>query len=476
MNWKHLLKLDLGALVRGQVEVAPTRERGRRRRSKTAPTQYRPGAYYRFLRWGAFGRPWPGPYYWNLRRWQRELLDTMNQLTAIVRTNANLVEGLEKAAEELSRQRFGNLFYRLQWITFLALGVVGAIATVFPGVGFDEEAIAGVAALSCAFILVALLRIAQSGSLEAVLLTLRDDLAEGLPLSHAIHRQRRIFPRFYVDMVRAGEDAGRLAQTLEELSEESIRLIGLRGYIRRQLLYLALVIAAQATILAFILTKVVPVFAEIFREFGGELPALTQLIVRIGDFFAQNALTVLPAVLGCFVLFFWIWRRHMRQWASRSFATPFMFVPAFRRLVQKQNLAGAALMLSHLLRAGVPLPQALESVATADLHRLYRSLFHRLAQRVERGTDIGEACGDERFLLPAGFRSYVSLGERSGMLPDALAHVGQYYREDTAKWSRILADTVTPVGVLCLGALTLMVLGGLYTSIWSLSDIMGQPQ
>jgi type II secretory pathway component PulF len=400
----------------------------------------------------------------------------MNQLSAIVRTNANLVDGLEKAAEEHSRRRFGNLFYRLQWITFLALGVVGAASTVFPGVGFEEESVGIIAFLSCCFILVALIRISQSGSLEAVLLTLRDDLAEGLPLSTAMHRQRRMFPRFYVDMVRAGESTGRLGQCLDELSEESLRIIGIRSHVRQQILYLSFVVVAQATILAFVLTKIVPVFAEIFREFGGQLPMPTRMLVSFGDFVLYNWTLLAPLAAIAIGFLYWVTRKHLRQWAGRPLATVILGIPALRRLVQQQNLAMASLMLSHLIRAGVPLPLALNSLTTADLHRLYRRLFARLEKRVEGGMDFGEACSSEPVLLPAMFRSYASLGERSGMLPDALLQVGEYYRDNTNKWTRILADTVTPVGILCIGAVTFGVLAGLYTGIWNLSDLLGSPQ
>lgn len=516
MKLRDMLFSDLGGLFGRKRPETPQREWSdlwfmrifsppswrspfsRHRAVRFDDPKYKPGRYYRSL-----GKKWTGPLYLVIGHWRRDLLSVTDQIGAIVKTNAPLVKGLEACGREESRQRRGlsarnifalaeayavmsavilvgiyvgvskfDLFARLELVSFAYFCLLGAIAAV-PGLFF----------------------LRRNGRLEAIFLTLRDDLASGISLSEAMRRQNRFFPPFYADMVKAGEETGRLGDCLDQLGEETLHSLTLGKGLVSNFVYLGSVFAVQMTILTFLSLKVLPVFVDILQDFGGGAPGPMRLVITVVDgvfgssfnhrlllgehpkngawpiFLGQLLLVVLALMLLALVLT----RLRRRFFSTRSIAALFLLVPGIRGMVIHRNLAIVSMVLDKLLRAGVPLDRALESAANTELNPLYKRSVLRVRDRVLQGESLGEAWNAEAGLgamAPASFRGLVMLGERSGMLPEAFGRLADFYGRMVEKRARILVDALMPLGVLALGGITLTVELAVFVTLTSLYDTL----
>ncbi len=483
MNWRKILMFDLGSPFSRRRRQVATQvrdlwfvalfdmllgKRSVRPPFKPKPlddTNYSPGRYYQ----ARAGRRWRGPVYWRKQSWHRDLLTVVDLVGCLVKSAAPLTQGLEAAGREenrLNRQLNDRTVGAVATSCIFLAGSL-LVGVFFAFVAFDPRddmayvAFFGFAAIG---VLLSVWIFRRSGRVEAVFLSLRDALAGGAPLSEAMRRQSRFFPRFYADLVEAGEESGCLSECLDQLGQDTLDTITLGRTLFGHVLYLGFVFLTQTLLLTFLCLKVFPVLAEISYEFGGELPMPTRIWVNAIDWVMYNgpqAAILISAAVIVLVAGARLLSRSSTGRYGRAITWPlfsiFLILPGLRGLVVKRNLAVLSFVLEKLLRAGVPLDRALESAGRADLHPAYRAAVSRLRQRVQGGESLTEACDKESGLvpLPKSFRGFVGIGERSGLLPDALARIGGFYRQNVEKQIRIMADSVLPLGVLALGGLTL---------------------
>ena len=461
-------------------------------RSRKAPNftvgqpigDYVPGAYYRLL----VGRHWPGPVYLSTRRWQRDLMQVTRHVGAIVKINAPLTEGMEAAAHgelrmrmRLSRDGLVHLGWALSLAAVVAIFfiVLGSVLGVFERL--DLMSVVFMLATCVGSLLPAALILNRGGVKEAVFLRLRDDLAAGCERSEAMGRLHRFFPRIYADMVRAGEKSGNLSTCLDKVGEETVRRIMIRRNIFPILLYLALVLTAEVLLIAFMSIKIFPVFFEIISEMEATAPPLARLWIRISQAmdaaFDKNGVAwvwMLLGLSGVLVIVFGLFAKRRRRsgLGTHPWSAPLFLVPGARGLLIRQNLVVACTILEQLLGAGVPLDQALESVVESDLHPMYREWFRRCRQRVLQGESFAVALRQEARpgLAPPSFLGISALGERSGMLHHAFGQLANLYQAVVDKRTHMLMDTIMPLGVLAIGALTVFMEATLFHLLTTMAD------
>jgi len=401
-EWRSILRMDVGSLLRGDK---PSRAERRRRRKYTHPE--RPELVFRIRK-----RSWRGPRYLRKARRHNDLVQVTSQLASIVSCNAPIIEGLESAALD-----------------------------------------------------------APTGKLEDVFMALREDIAEGSAIAEAMSNRPRFFPRYYVDLVKAGEETGTLYDSLDTLGRTIIRTSTFRDHIQGWLLYLGVIVTAQCLVTSFLLVKVVPTFAAVFADFGATLPPATQALIKIHQWLTPNW----PIVFACVGLVLMVWRllvyfQRKRGLFDRAVGSLFMYGFVIRRIIAKQNLGHIAAVLGPLLAGGVPLDTALEDATSLDINPIYASLFGRLNEQVRNGQTLRESLEAEPWLVPASFRTMVSVGESSGLLPEAFGRIAGLYGRDILKMNKIMADTVGPLVVFVLAGLTLFVTSAIYVTLWQIID------
>jgi type IV pilus assembly protein PilC len=292
---------------------------------------------------------------------------------------------------------------------------------------------------------------------------LRDPLAAGASLSEAMRRQPRLFPRYYTDLVQAGERTGTLEQSLTELANMMEDSMELRGAVLRPVYYFILLVAITSLISSFIMVKIIPVLAEVAHDFGSSpsecMPVLLQVMERIASWFGrvahhggfhwvpwyQHLILVGIVVLACIVALRRGYVRLGPTWLA-------LRIPWLRQFPIKANLAHAARVLRRLLAAGYPVDEAIEATATADIRPEFSSALLRLRERVQQGESLSQAVEREARWLPPGFRGMVSVGESAGDLPEALDRIAVLYRRDVADASVMATRLLLPLVVFTVGA------------------------
>jgi len=375
--------------------------RGDRPPRMTLPVWTRLWQQYRTRKPPQFGvsvrkEPWRGPIYLLRRTWRRDLIAVTGQLAAIVRSNAPIMGGLEAAALD-----------------------------------------------------------APNGKLESIFLALRDDIASGLSIEEAMRRRPRFFPRFYTDLVKVGEETGKLHETFTELAEDVLQALSFHDVITVYKLYIGFVLLVQLIIAAFLCVRVLPSFTGVLADFGVPAPRSVRVLMGVANYII--AWRWLPLLLvACLVLVVWKVLLKRRGLFKTAFSVLLVHLPFLGGIVTKKNLGHIALVLEKLVAAGVPLDAALEDAALLEVNPVYRSVLRRVKERVQNGETLSNAMAMER-KLPASFRGLISVGESSGLLPEALGRVSRLYQRQAAKTSKILLDVTAPVGVVALGCFALLV-------------------
>ena len=276
----------------------------------------------------------------------------------------------------------------------------------------------------------------RSPRLKAVLERLHHDLDRGLSLDEAINNQHEHFPRLFAGVMLAAERTGNLAGVLQLLCAYTGRMVDMRNTIGAGMAYPVMVLVAAAALTGFLLMKVVPVFSDIFKEFGGELPWITHFCIRVGDFVAVHWVDVL-IVIACATIFLrvllWsLWRRESgRAWLD--WVT--QHLPLMGHLKYTMAVSRFARSLGLLLQARVPVLESLELAAAVSGRPQLQRAVEEAVLEVAGGERIADA------LSHTGFFSHqycwlLSTGEERGETPHYEApsyKPGLYYRR---RWKK----------------------------------------
>lgn len=433
-------------------------------------------------------KKWLGPSYRFASQWRNDLMHVLEQARLTVKSNMPMGPAFAAAAEDYlhvetiwSPQRVARLFKIVGLSILLFLGVVAA---VFPSM--DDKAHILPRLIEPTLVAVWLYLTIRGHQYKPVMVlaALQSRLEAGQTLSEAMGHLPRFFPSDLVAFVRIGENTGKLGTILEEFSKESVKILTAQRALNKILWYIGLGLAIQFSVISFLWIKVVPVFYEVLNEMGRRgsgywpspeilipLPSTNTLTLMV-DFLHYTGAVFLALLLP---LFLWFRKRRVRRsWASRMETTLLFGIPGLRGLVVRQNLASATYMLRHLLVAGVPLERALEAVAQADLHPLYRRCFARIRSRVLNGDSLRDACAGIHLLapIPGSFVSMLAMAESTGELEKALGYLADKYYAEAERRRYLLFSCVLPAGVFLLGYIVLSIEMSIFKSMIALGDAL----
>ena len=293
----------------------------------------------------------------------------------------------------------------------------------------------------------------------------RDDVKSGTLLSEAF-RLQGVFPPIYTTSVMAGEKSGSLAEVLERYVNYQKMVLAVRKKVIVSLIYPSVLIVLVIGLVIFLVTYVVPNFAELYASMQAELPPLTQLLVYIG-LAAKNYLLVgvAAAVLVGFLISMWL--RTPR--AQETFDRLKLRVPIFGSIWIKYQVAQIARVLSTLLVGGIPLLQALETAGQSLGSRLLQNAMASATKLVKEGQPLSKGL-EQTGIIPRLAIEMVEVGESTGALPTMLNSVAEFFEEDVNTRMQAALSLIEPVIMLLMGAFVAFVLVSLYLPIFSLSE------
>lgn len=312
----------------------------------------------------------------------------------------------------------------------------------------------------------------QHGRLKQVLHQLQADLERGVSLDEAIVKQHTRFPRLYPSILRAGEATGNLAGVLQLLCSYSGRMTGLKNTLQIALTYPFVVCCAAAVVLWLMMVKIVPVYAEIFQEFGGEFPGPTKVTLKASDLIVRHwpniAIGISLTVIGLVLL-----RRLLRRSdGGRAWLDwLYLHIPLVGRQHYLMSLVHFCRTLALLLSSRVPVIESLELAAAAsDSPQLQRAVEEASLQ-VAGGERIADSLGSTGF-FGHNFCWLLATGEARGEADLALDSLAATFEREVSNRDRALSVLAAPVLIICLGFLIGFVVVSLYLPIFSLSGMI----
>lgn len=295
----------------------------------------------------------------------------------------------------------------------------------------------------------------------------RDDVRTGAMLSQGFANQG-VFPPIYVTSVMAGEKSGSLAEVLDRYITYQRLALAVRKKILLSLLYPSLLIVLVIGLIVFLITYVVPNFAQLYSSMSAELPAATQILIAVGTT-ARNYVLVGVGALVAAAILFRLWSRTEK--AQERLDNLKRHIPLLGDIWVKYQVAQFARVLSTLLVGGIPLLQGLETAGQSLGSNLLRKSLEAARKGVKEGQALSvslKATG----IFPALSIDMVEVGESTGALPEMLNSVAEFYEDDVNTRMQAALSLIEPAIMIFMGTFVAFVLVALYLPIFSLADTM----
>ncbi|MBO3739647.1 type II secretion system F family protein [Actinoplanes flavus] len=296
-------------------------------------------------------------------------------------------------------------------------------------------------------------------SLKKAIAEVSTDVAAGAGLSAAMAKHDRVFPRLMIAMIRAGETGGMIDQALEQIAESLEKDTALRGKIKGALTYPAIVLAFTFVMIAGVLIFIVPIFEEMFKNLGGELPAITQFLVTT----SHNMGWIGPLFLGSVIGGTALYKRRMRD--SQEFRLRVdkikVRMPVFGPLLQKLAMSRFSRNLGLLLNVGVPVMQALTVVGETTGNEVINAAMKDVQATVRDGNPMSSALRNHP-IFPAMVTQMIEVGEESGQISQMLDKVADFYDREVDAAAESLTASIEPIMVLVMGT----VVGGMVICLY----------
>ena len=295
--------------------------------------------------------------------------------------------------------------------------------------------------------------------------TVRDEVRKGTLLSEAF-RMQGVFPKIYVTTVMAGEKSGSLAEVLDRFITYQKLALAVRKKILVSLLYPSVLIFLVLCLIVFLVTFVVPNFAQLYSSMGAQLPAITRVLIAVGTTARNYVLLFFAGLVLAIFLFVW-WSR--RESAREKLDALRMRTPILGDIWLKYQVAQFARVLSTLLTGGIPLMQGLETASDSLGTVLLRRTLDKASKMVKEGQALSGSLKTTG-VFPALSIDMIEVGESTGALPVMLTSVAEFYEDDVNTKMTAALSLIEPAIMIFMGIFVAFVLIALYLPIFSLAD------
>jgi len=299
---------------------------------------------------------------------------------------------------------------------------------------------------------------------------IKADVETGSSLNAAFRKYPLYFDNLYCNLVGAGEQAGILDTLLDRLASYKEKILAIKSKVKSALIYPTSIIVVAFIITAVIMIFVVPAFKDLFSSFGADLPAPTLVVMGISDFFVSYWWAIFGAIGGGIWFFMYTWKRSEKM--QETMDRLMLKLPIFGEVIRKATLARFASTLSTMFSAGVPLVEALDSVAGAAGNKVYHDATKRVQSEIATGTGLTVAMQNTE-VFPNMMLQMTAIGEESGALDSMLNKVADFYQGEVDDAVEGLSSLMEPIIMVVLGVLIGGLVVALYMPIFKLGQVVG---
>ncbi|HEX5515841.1 MAG TPA: type II secretion system F family protein [Gammaproteobacteria bacterium] len=309
----------------------------------------------------------------------------------------------------------------------------------------------------------------ENPAMQDLLLGIKADIEGGTPLSEALAKQPQYFDALYCNLVQAGEQAGVLDTLLDKIATYKEKTESIKKKIKKALFYPTAVMVVAFIVTAILLIFVVPQFESLFKGFGADLPAFTLFVVNLSQAVQKHGWLVLLGLIGTAVAFLQAKKRSRKfQEALDRLA---LRLPIIGDILNKAAYARFARTLATMFAAGVPLMEALESVAGATGNIVYTNAVLEMREQVSSGVQLQLSMRNVN-LFPNMMVQMVAIGEEAGSLDTMLSKVADFYEEEVDNAVDSLSSLLEPLIMAVLGILVGGLVIAMYLPIFKLGSVV----
>jgi type IV pilus assembly protein PilC len=304
-------------------------------------------------------------------------------------------------------------------------------------------------------------------SVTRLLLEIKTEVETGSSLAQAFRKYPLYFDNLFCNLVQAGEQAGILDALLDRLAIYKEKMLAIRSKIKKALFYPVSILVVAFVVTAVIMIFVIPQFKELFQGFGANLPAPTVMVMNISEIFV----TYWYIIFGSIGLAVWSFMNALKRSEKLQFAMDRLMLkaPVFGDMVRKATIARWTRTLSTMFAAGVPLVEALDSVAGAAGNRVYMLATRKIQSEVSTGSSLTVAMQNSG-IFPNMVLQMCAIGEESGSLDGMLGKVADFFEREVDDAVDALSSLMEPLIMAVLGVL----IGGLVIAMYLPIFKMGQ--
>jgi type IV pilus assembly protein PilC len=306
-------------------------------------------------------------------------------------------------------------------------------------------------------------------SVQKLVLDIKSDIEGGTSLHEALAKHPLHFDDLFVNLVEAGEQAGALDTMLEKIATYKEKTEAIKKKVKKALFYPAAVLVVAVIVTIILLIFVIPQFESLFKGFGADLPAFTQAVINLSKA-VQAYGFLMAAVLGGAVFAFLYFKkrsRKMREFLDRAM----LKFPIIGPILNKAAIARYARTLSTMFQAGVPLVEALESVAGACGNIVFENAVMKMRDEVATGQRLQRAM-ENTGIFPNMVVQMIAVGEESGSLDTMSGKVASFYEEDVDNAVDSMSSLLEPLIMAILGVLVGSLVIAMYLPIFKLGSVV----
>ncbi len=296
------------------------------------------------------------------------------------------------------------------------------------------------------------------------------DVETGSSLSASFRKYPLYFDALFCNLVGAGEQAGILDTLLDRLATYKEKIMAIKGKIKSALVYPTSIIVVAFGITAVIMIFVIPAFKDLFSSFGADLPLPTLIVMQISDVFVTWWWAIFGSIGGALWFFFYTWKRSEKMQSTMD--RLMLKLPVIGEIIEKATIARFSRTLSTMFSAGVPLVEALDSVAGASGNRVYYDATKKIQSEISTGTSLTVAMQNAG-VFPNMVLQMTAIGEESGALDSMLSKVADFYEAEVDDAVGAMSSLMEPVIMVVLGVLIGGLVVAMYLPIFKMGQVVG---
>lgn len=298
---------------------------------------------------------------------------------------------------------------------------------------------------------------AKSPVLRKALDEVSADISDGSSITAALRKHPRVFSDFYVNMVAAGEESGKLSETFVYLSDYLDRSYELTSKAKNALVYPAFVISIFFIVMYLMLTMVIPKIAQILIDSGQELPFVTKVVVGFSYFLSNYGVFFIASIV---IFGFLAFRFSRTEQGAAIFDDVKLSIPAVGTLYHKLYLARIAGNMNMMLTSGISMVKTLDNTAAVVDNKVYEAAIKDITDKVSSGASVSDAMKQHK-IIPSMFSQMVAIGEETGRMSSVLDTMARFYEREVINAVDTLVGLIEPIMIVALG----LGVGGLLAAV-----------